>query len=244
MFPSSPLDRRALLRGSGLLGAGALLAPASLLGARQLVQGIVRPHVDSRVLGPVPGMPVPSCALAPSLTEGPFHFDSVLFRRDMTEGRAGLPLFVKLQVVRVSGCTPVTGAVVELWHCDANGLYSGYAGQLNNTNTEGDNFLRGMQTTDGNGDVTFQTVYPGWYPGRTVHIHVKVYVGGREVVTSQLYFPDDVSDIVLNAAEAYSTRGSSGRTTNSRDGLYRSETLMGMSQQGAAYVSSLVLGIA
>ena len=103
--------------------------------------------------------------------------------------------------VRVMGvgerCIPMEGALVDLWHADAEGVYSGYPGQLGGLDTSGQTFLRGIQPTDGDGVAQFDTIYPGWYPGRTVHIHFKVHYEGYSYLTSQFYFSDEFSDRVF-----------------------------------------------
>ena len=109
-----------------------------------------------------------SCVLAPEQTEGPYFLPGDKVRRNVTEGKAGVLLTLKLTVLDVSTCKPIKGAAVDIWHCDAVGTY---AATTNKT------FLRGIQKTDAKGVATFKTVYPGWYQGRTVHIHVKVSLG-------------------------------------------------------------------
>jgi protocatechuate 3,4-dioxygenase beta subunit len=198
-------SRRQLLRGTCALGVGAILARAGLAGRRS---------------------PAPACTPTPGQTEGPYYIDAALMRQDITEGRPGMPLGLDLKVVRATTCVPVPNAVVDIWQTDAGGLYSAFAtGQIGNVDTSGANFLRGIQVTDGNGDASFLTLFPGWYPGRTVHIHFKVHVPNQAVLTSQLYFPDAVADEVLATFEPYIERGQ--RTTrNSNDGIYRPELLM------------------
>ena len=107
-----------------------------------------------------------SCVLAPEQTEGPYYVDDQKVRRDITEGKAGVPLDLLLTVVDASTCRPLRGAAVDVWHCDAAGVYSGVQG---NTRS----FLRGIQRTNAKGLALFETIYPGWYPGRTVHVHVR-----------------------------------------------------------------------
>ena len=121
----------------------------------------------------------------------------------------GMPtaVLVELQLVEAGSCEPIRDAVVDIWHPDPAGQYSGYRGPGDDgADTSGETFLRGMQITDANGLVEFVTIYPGWYPGRTVHVHIKAYTDQRSLVTSQMYFPDDITDIVY-LAEPYSARG-------------------------------------
>ncbi|HEY5873017.1 MAG TPA: intradiol ring-cleavage dioxygenase, partial [Gaiellaceae bacterium] len=130
-----------------------------------------------------------TCILAPEQTEGPYYVDDAAVRRNVTEGRPGVALALRLTVVDASTCKPVENAAVEIWHCDAAGVYSGVQGDTGM-------FLRGVQRTDSKGLAIFRTIYPGWYPGRAVHIHTMVHIGGNVVHTGQLYFPDAVTDAV------------------------------------------------
>jgi len=172
----------------------------------------------------------PACVARPALTEGPYFVDEQLDRSDIrsepSDGsvRPGAPLRLALRVSRLArgACAPLPGAMVDLWHCDALGVYSGV--QDPGGSTVGRKFLRGYQTTDGDGVVRFTTIYPGAYRGRAVHIHFKVRsaAGGGRVhdFTSQLFFDDALSDQVL-AQPPYAGRGEA-RTRNARDGIYRS----------------------
>lgn len=195
-----------------------------------------------------PTQPAPDvCEETPRQTEGPFYFDTGEFRRDITEGKPGATLLVSLRLVEAGSCEPIPGAVVDVWHSDAIGHYSGYRGQgAENANTTGETFLRGKQVTDENGNVEFETIYPGWYRGRTVHIHFKAGSDGRSLISSQLYFPDAVTDAV-SLAEPYSAR-SSRRTLNEDDGVLDDDTptpaLLGnVTQNGDGYMVSLTIGV-
>lgn len=179
----------------------------------------------------------PSCILTPSQTEGPFYFDAGLVRRDITEGQPGVPLQLGLTIVDGSTCSAIRDAVADIWHCDADGQYSGYPSE----GTSGQRFLRGIQMTDASGTVTFDTIYPGWYPGRTVHIHVKIHLDERTVLTSQLYFPEEITDEVHSRAP-YASRGS--RTTqNTTDGIFNANTLLAVVPSGAGYLATLTIGV-
>src|SRR5207253_9136450 len=141
-----------------------------------------------------------ACVLTPEQTEGPYYIANELVRRTITDGHPGTPLTLRLAVVDASTCRPIKGAAVDVWHADAAGVYSGFgAGAGSRT------FMRGIQRTDAKGLAVFRTVYPGWYTGRTVHVHVKVHVGGRVVHTGQLYFRDRLTDAVYRKAP-YSQR--------------------------------------
>jgi protocatechuate 3,4-dioxygenase beta subunit len=185
-----------------------------------------------------------NCTLMPSQTEGPFYIDPALLRRDITDGLAGLPLILNLRVVQSPSCTPVKDAIVDIWHADSAGIYSGFTGQLNGIDSSGQNFLRGIQVTDANGNATFCTVYPGWYPGRTAHIHVKVLLANRTAVTSQLYFDDAVSDEVYASIEPYAVRGNSGRTRNANDGIYSALTQMSLTPVPGGIAASFRMVVA
>ncbi|HYG96427.1 MAG TPA: intradiol ring-cleavage dioxygenase [Solirubrobacterales bacterium] len=117
----------------------------------------------------------PDCVLTPEQEEGPFHIDLARVRRDIVEDRAGVPLALALTVVDSNTCEPIPSAAVDVWHCDALGVYSGIPSE----GSEGETFLRGIQLTDRDGRAEFATVYPGQYEGRTTHIHLKVRLGGR-----------------------------------------------------------------
>ena len=152
-------------------------------------------------------------------------------------------VLVELQLVESGSCEPIRDAVVDIWHPDAAGQYSGYRGPGDNgTDTSGETFLRGMQITDANGLVEFVTIYPG----RTVHVHIKAYTDQRSFVTSQMYFPDDITDIIY-LAEPYSARGPRS-TRNENDSILLGNpanlALLGhVAQNGDGYVVSLTIGI-
>jgi protocatechuate 3,4-dioxygenase beta subunit len=137
-----------------------------------------------------------SCTVAPETTEGPFYFDADRVRSDVREDREGIAMRLTLRVQESPDCTPVRDAVVSIWHCDARGSYS----------ESGERFLRGEQVTDGDGVVEFVTIYPGWYRGRAVHVHVKVFLGGNTAVTSQLFFDEGFTDSVYEV-EPYGSTG-------------------------------------
>jgi protocatechuate 3,4-dioxygenase beta subunit len=189
---------------------------------------------------------VPSCIVRPALTEGPFFVDTKLDRSDIRETRPGIPLALTINVSRLSGgqCRSLQGAVVDVWHCDAAGAYSGVA----QNNTSGQRWLRGLQTTDGNGTAKFTTIYPGWYPGRAVHIHFKVRTseGGRTSdFTSQLFFDEKVNDEVF--AQAPYAQHAGSRTRNETDGIFRGSdgklTLV-TAKSGSGYTAMFDIGLA
>ena len=207
------MNRRSLLGGAAALITSAALperASASLMG----------------------NCPTPSS----SGVEGPFYAPLPLFRRDITEGLAGLPLTVLLRVVDRSNCQPVQGLIVGIWHSDVPGVYSAFASE----GTAGETFLRGYQATDGRGSARFQTIYPGWYPGRTPHIHVKVLDGASELLTSQTYFPDPVSSWVYQNAPPYLAHGVHPVNNNSDSG-YTADTEMAVVRNGPGATAAVTL---
>lgn len=150
-----------------------------------------------------------ACPVTPSATEGPFYLDDAQVRGDIRDGRPGQPLKLRIAVVDTApGCAPVPGALVSIWHCDADGNYSGEASARDTTR-----FLRGVQPTGADGVATFTSIYPGWYRPRAVHIHFKVLIGKTEVLTSQLYFDDALNREVLGGHPAYRAHGAPTRPT-------------------------------
>ncbi len=223
-------EARITRRGSlGRLGAGAI---AALAGWKA---------VEASGAGPAAvASGVVSCVLAPEQAEGPFYVPGDKLRRNVTEGKPGVPLTLKLTVLDVSTCKPIKGAAVDIWHCDAGGVYSGTSQQ----GTEALTFLRGIQTTDAKGVATFKTIYPGWYPGRTVHIHVRVSLGGNVVHTGQLYFPDSVTDAVYKRSPYRSRPGRDPRNTG--DSIYRnggSRSTLKLRKVGTGYSGSITMGV-
>jgi protocatechuate 3,4-dioxygenase beta subunit len=180
----------------------------------------------SGVLGP-PGAEAAgaSCILSPEVTEGPYWIDNKLSRRDITEDRPGLPLELVLTVQNAKTCSPIKGADVEIWHCDAGGVYSGYEsgspggpGGGHATPTDPDRFLRGHQRADADGRARFLTIYPGWYRGRTPHIHLKVHVGGSVVHTGQVFF-DERTTAAVYRHTPYRSHGQPD-TSHAQDMIY------------------------
>jgi protocatechuate 3,4-dioxygenase beta subunit len=215
-----------LTRRASLLRLGGLAAAALGAGSWKLTAGAG----DAEAV---------TCVLTPEQTQGPYYLSGEKLRRNITEGRPGTPLWLRTTVVDARTCRPIKGAVVDVWHADAAGIYSGFGDGAGNRT-----FMRGLQRTNARGLALFRTVYPGWYPGRTVHVHVKVHVGGSVIHTGQLYFPDSVTDAVFRRAP-YVQRG--GRTTrNADDPIFRdggARSMVRLRRSGSAYVASITMGV-
>lgn len=179
----------------------------------------------------MPGADV--CVITPEVTEGPYYFDPNLERADITESHPGVATTVKLQVVD-GMCQPLPGARVDLWHCDAAGQYSGYANQTGGVDTTGQTFMRGTQFAADDGVVEFQTIYPGWYAGRTTHMHFKVFLDEATALTGQIFFPDALSQFLYENVEPYKARGSDRDTLNANDNIATQAT-----RASFAYVKEL-----
>ncbi len=164
-----------------------------------------------------------------------------MFRSDIRENRGGTPLTLTIKVVNVnSACAAVAGADVEIWQCDAAGDYSQYGSQTAAT------FLRGIQTTNAAGEVTFTTIYPGWYQGRATHIHADVTVGGRSIKVTQIAFPDSISNAV-HATGVYASRGANPMSTQAdmifADSL-ASELVTPTGSASGGYAAAFQIGVA
>jgi protocatechuate 3,4-dioxygenase beta subunit len=192
-----------------------------------------------------------ACVLTPEVTEGPYYLDIDKVRRDITEGKEGTPLDLKITVVDASGCTPIRDAAIDVWHCDAGGVYSGFSQASaggpggSSSATDSQTFLRGTQLTDASGLGEFHTIYPGWYRGRAVHIHMKVHVGGSVVHTGQLFFEDGLTDQVYRSAP-YDARGARD-VRDSADSIYRdagaASAVLAMTPSGNGYVGEITVGV-
>jgi len=192
------------------------------------------------------------CVLSPEMTEGPFFVEEMLERTDLISGEeenvtAGTPLELTFGVFSVDGmaCTPVPGVAVDIWHADVDGVYSDVESNfLQSMATTGKKFLRAYQTTDDSGMVKFRTIYPGWYAGRTIHIHVKIRMlgaaGSALEFTSQVYFDEDLNDVVM-ATAAYNTRGE--RTVrNDTDQVFKDTGPGGMADSNPLPTGQTALG--
>lgn len=189
------------------------------------------------------------CSLTPQSAEGPYYFDPALERADIRGDRAGVPLRLAFQVVSAADCRPLPGARVDIWHADATGHYSGYPrqGDGRDATTEGQAFLRGTQFADDSGLVTFQSIYPGWYPGRTVHVHFKIFLDERTILTGQGYFPDTLSEPLFASNAPYNTRTRQRAPMNEEDRLLAAsgagpENFFAIEQETDGYRAVMVVG--
>jgi len=189
------------------------------------------------------------CVVRPQETEGPYFVDDKLNRSDIrsdpSDGAVtpgtGLALTFNVARLGASACTPLAGAIVDVWHCDARGVYSDVEDP--GFNTKGKRFLRGYQVTDANGVARFTTIYPGWYATRAVHVHFKIR-SGRSEFTSQLYFDDALTDRV-HAQSPYAAKGR--RTLRNADDRIFTENgaqlLLSVTPVGAGYAATFDVAV-
>jgi protocatechuate 3,4-dioxygenase beta subunit len=223
----NPVSRRRALAGLGSISLGAVIAacndddstePRAREGDRT-----TRSDFDRAA----------RCTRTAEQTEGPFYFEVDKVRSDVREDRDGVPLHLGIRVRDDSdGCRPINDAVVDIWHCDAEGSYA----------EPGETYLRGLQTTGADGVAEFTTIYPGWYPGRTVHIHAKVHLDKQTVLTTQFYFDDEISARVF-AGDPYP--GESNRDGfNSSDSLYSRDLELTLSKSAGGYRGLITVDVA
>ncbi|MEN3281259.1 MAG: hypothetical protein V7607_2399 [Solirubrobacteraceae bacterium] len=195
------VTRRGALRGLGRAGLG--LAGLGLFGPKDFEDEAFSA--------------TPSCTLVAEQEEGPYYLDLDKVRKNITEGRDGIRLDLRIKIVDSTSCDPLKDVAVDIWHCAANGQYSGFSAE----GTSGETFLRGVQLTDAEGVAAFRTIYPGWYQGRATHIHLKAHVGGHVAHTGQLFFRDATTDKIARLSP-YSSR-TIARTRNRVDHVYTQE---------------------
>ena len=212
-----------------------------------------------------------TCTLTRELTEGPYYFDVDSIRSDIREDREGVALRLAVQVRDAAECTPLANAVVDVWHCDALGVYSGFESASEGAGsgraapsednpgeapgsggpppgggggagrTDEETYLRGAQVTNPDGIVEFRTVYPGWYRGRTVHVHAKVHVDNSTVLTTQLFFDEAVTEAVY-AREPYAS--DPGRDTfNADDNIFDGSLVLTLSEEGDGYLGVITFDV-
>jgi protocatechuate 3,4-dioxygenase beta subunit len=257
------VSRRRVLAGVSSVGLGALVtacagksAVTTSTGETVALQAVTDADLTAMFAG------ARTCTLTPSATQGPYYFDADKIRSDVREDRPGVKLRLALQVQDSETCKPIPHAVVEIWHCDAGGLYSGAeaesgggggtpptgtpptgppptGGGADLEPTDDKRYLRGAQVTNQRGIVDFTTIWPGWYRGRTIHVHVMVHVGNEKTLTTQLMFDEDLNAKVM-ATEPYARR--SGRDTfNDGDFIYQPSMLLKVTKARDGYVGCIVL---
>jgi protocatechuate 3,4-dioxygenase beta subunit len=234
------MNRKNFLNSLGLIGLGPLVGLANKRKHDTLVSQIVNPGA-------------PTCVLIPQETAGPYPLDlsqnASMFRQDITEGKPGLGMDLKLVVVNINdSCKPLSNLRIDVWHCDQEGYYSGYinTGFKGNQNNIGKTFCRGIQITDLNGAVFFKTIYPGWYPGRVQHIHFQVFMNSRLSATSQLGFPETLNTEINNQPGYLSHGQNNTKNTNDNvfsDGIdYQMVTIIRNPNTGV-YEAELIIGM-
>ena len=243
---TSRIDRRQALSAFGTVGLGALLSACGAGSSDDTTPTAVPTEEGATATVEPRSTTSPeaadlfgdssSCTLTAEQTEGPYYFDADSIRSDIREDREGTPLRLAVRVRDAGACEPLANAVVDIWHCDAGGVYSGFE------EGEGERFLRGAQVTNREGIVEFTTVYPGWYQGRTVHIHAKVHLDRSTVLTTQLYFDDAVTDEVY-AAEPYASSGDRDQR-NDTDGIFDRSLVLNLSPDGDGYVGAISFDVA
>jgi len=245
-----PVGRRTVL-----IATGATAATLAVAAVSEAQDAPTSPASDA-----VPAAAAAVCTLTKEMTEGPYYLDGQLVRADVTEGKTGFPLKLTLTVVDDDTCVPLSNALVEIWHCDALGEYSGFVGNNGHNEPDDGTFLRGGVLTNSSGVANITSVYPGWYRGRCVHIHVKVhtnvtltsdgsFTGGQELHTGQLFFNETITARV-GALSPYSANTVT-RTTLAQDSIYDEGgaasglltlTALG-SSPSAGYAGTLTLGV-
>jgi protocatechuate 3,4-dioxygenase beta subunit len=241
---SKRIDRRQALGALGTISLGGLLAacgkdsgggPASVATTAGET-ATVEPRTTTSDATSALFDAAAGCTLTVEETEGPYYFDVDRIRSDIREDRKGTRLRLALRVREASGCKPIPDAVVDIWHADAGGAYSGFDGAPVQTR-----YLRGAQVTNASGVAEFVTIYPGWYQGRTTHIHAKVHLDNSTVLTTQLFFDDDVSTRVYEGA-AYSGRGERDQFNDS-DGIFDASLVMTTKRDSDGYLGVMTFDV-
>ncbi|MFI6479822.1 intradiol ring-cleavage dioxygenase [Nonomuraea sp. NPDC050663] len=253
------VSRRRIIAGIGSIGLGAILTACSTsrAGAPAAVATTEGTASITPRTAPATGLDAMfaragTCTLTEATTQGPYYFDADKVRSDIREDRQGVRLALAIKVQDSEKCTPIPDAVVEIWHCDAAGLYSGAeamsrgegGGGMGGGDLEpqdGKRYLRGAQVTDQDGIVRFTTIWPGWYRGRTVHIHAMVHVGDQRTLTTQVIFPEDLNTEVLQQ-QPYTGQGERD-TFNDDDGIAGESTMLVVAEEGDGYQAVAIFGV-
>jgi protocatechuate 3,4-dioxygenase beta subunit len=223
-------ERSSISRRTVLMAGGAAIAASAVgIGLEGGAMAQSTPKASRSLLNAA------TCVLTPEMTEGPYYLDLDLIRKNIIEDREGIPLTLQIAVADATACTPIENAAVDIWHCDSHGYYSGVSANMPGPDADQSEiaeastatFLRGIQLTNADGIAEFETIYPGWYIDRTIHIHLKVhldgeagktYEGGHTTHTGQLFFDDATTDQVMEL-QPYAGRPEEYRTLNESDGI-------------------------
>jgi protocatechuate 3,4-dioxygenase beta subunit len=191
-----------------------------------------------------------ACILTPQAEAGPYYIDPKLVRADIRDGKAGVPLTLRLRVIEAGLCSALAGARVDIWHCDAKGIYSAFPGQGDRhaIDTSSATFLRGTQTTDKSGWAEFTTIYPGWYPGRATHIHFKIFTDEKTVLVGQTFFPEALNEFIYSNVPDYTGRKRERAVLNVNDRVVveadpRRLAFCAVKEERERYVASVTLGV-
>ena len=244
------LGRRAALFG---LAGGTIASVAGLVTPASAQQTLRQSAEVGKMLESIPNM----CRVASATIEGPYYIDQRIIRSDIRENQPGVPLELQFRVVNASGgCRPINGALVSIWHCNAQGEYSGYL--FNDPNAmpdpsaadatghvpqrDSERWLRGAQVADADGRVTFRTIVPGWYTPRAAHIHVRAFLNDKTMIVTQLYFPQALLNTIQSTHKDYKARGVS-IYTNENDILIRPEDILDVSvKSDGSLTATMTLG--
>jgi protocatechuate 3,4-dioxygenase beta subunit len=191
-----------------------------------------------------------ACILTPQAEEGPYYLDPKQVRSDVRDGKTGVPLTLRLRVIEAGPCTALSGARIDIWHCDARGIYSAFPGQGDHhkIDTTSATFLRGTQLTDKAGWAEFTTIYPGWYPGRATHIHFKIFTGEKTVLVGQTFFPEALNEFIYSNVPDYTGRPRERHVMNVNDNVVVDAdptrlAFCAVKEERERYVASLTLGV-
>lgn len=256
------VSRRTALAGFGSVGLGALLAACA--GSKSPTTTATTTTGASASVSPQSGATsdltslfdgAGTCTLSPGTTQGPYYFDADKIRSDIREDRPGTRLRLAIRVQDSEACGPLSNAVVEIWHCDAAGLYSGAealstggpggggrgGGGGDLTPQDDKRYLRGAQVTNSDGIVEFTTIWPGWYASRTVHIHAMVHVNNERTLTTQLMMDESLNSKVF--AQAPYAQHTNRDTFNDGDSIYRDSMLLRVTEDGDGYLGVITFGV-
>lgn len=241
------MERKDFLRGLGLVGLGSLAVPILSSCGGDDDSGSDSSATDTTEATDTGSSSSSStCSVTPSETAGPFptKTPSSLVKSDITSDRTGVPLTINITIQnKNASCAALQGTIVDIWHCDKDGYYSEYGGTgMQSADFTSVHFLRGRQTTNANGLVSFTSIFPGWYSGRATHIHVHIYnSAGTSLLVTQIAFPEGSGSavVLVNASSANGyTKGMSGYTYNANDNVFSD----GFSSELATVTGSVAAG--